>query len=86
MIICVCARVSERDLAREVHSGCPDFATLQFTLGVATGCGTCREFAEAAFAEHAGGPAAAGRPSRTGAHPCSGCVGAAHCSGMPLAA
>lgn len=49
MIICVCRSVSDRDIAREAAAGCPDFASLQKTLGVSTCCGVCREFAEDAF-------------------------------------
>lgn len=63
MIICVCRSVSDRDIAREAAAGCADFATLQQRLGVSTGCGVCREFAEDAWAEaqHRCGAGCAGR-------------------------
>ncbi|MFG6469231.1 (2Fe-2S)-binding protein [Roseateles sp. BYS87W] len=51
MIVCVCHRVSDRDIAIAASSGCPDFKTLQEQLRVATGCGKCRECACAVFEE-----------------------------------
>ena len=55
MIICVCHRVSDRDIAREVAHGCRSFDALQDLTRVATGCGACVEFAQECFAAHAGG-------------------------------
>lgn len=49
MIICICHRVSDRDIARAVREGCADFDTLQDQLRVATGCGACRECARETF-------------------------------------
>ena len=69
MIVCICHRVSDRDIAREAHGGCADFAALQDTLRVGTGCGACLETAEAVFFEHAGARACAGASG--------GCPGAA---------
>lgn len=40
MIVCVCNRVSDRDIARHVHAGM-DFSDIQLELGVATQCGNC---------------------------------------------
>ena len=40
MIVCVCHRVSDREIARHVHAGM-DFSDLQLELGVATQCGRC---------------------------------------------
>jgi len=45
MIVCVCRRVSHRDIESEVGSGCSSFEQLQDELGVATACGACSEFA-----------------------------------------
>ncbi len=50
MIVCVCHRVSDRDIAREAAAGCPDFVTLQDRLRVASTCGRCREAALDCFA------------------------------------
>ncbi|MFD0666195.1 (2Fe-2S)-binding protein [Ramlibacter sp. MAHUQ-53] len=40
MIVCVCNRVSDREITRHVHAGM-DFSDLQLELGVATQCGQC---------------------------------------------
>jgi len=53
MIVCVCRRVSDRDIAHHA-GGCAVFEELQIETGVATGCGRCRECAQALFHEHAG--------------------------------
>jgi len=45
MIVCLCHRVSDRDIAREVGSGCPSFDALQESTRVGTGCGACLECA-----------------------------------------
>ena len=45
MIICVCHRVSDRDIAAAVRSGCDSFEALQAELKVATGCGRCGDCA-----------------------------------------
>lgn len=60
MIVCVCHRVSDRQITQQVREGCASFEELQTELGVATRCGTCRQHAQAAFdaAICAGGQAA----------------------------
>jgi bacterioferritin-associated ferredoxin len=63
MIVCVCHRVSDRDIAIAASSGCPSFEALQDDLGVATACGACRDCACAVFEESrvdAGPPRARG--------------------------
>ena len=40
MIICVCRRISDREIARHAHAGM-GFDEIQFELGVATQCGRC---------------------------------------------
>lgn len=40
MIVCVCNRVSDREIARHVQAGL-DFSDIQLELGVATQCGQC---------------------------------------------
>jgi bacterioferritin-associated ferredoxin len=44
MIVCVCRRVSDREIARHVRAGM-DFDDIQFELGVATQCGQCEDCA-----------------------------------------
>jgi bacterioferritin-associated ferredoxin len=40
MIVCVCRRVSDREIARHVRAGM-NFDDIQLELGVATQCGRC---------------------------------------------
>lgn len=40
MIVCVCHRISDREIARHVRAGM-GFDEIQFELGVATQCGQC---------------------------------------------
>lgn len=81
MIICICHRVSDRDIAREVARGCPSFEALQDATRVATGCGACGEFAKEAFAAHRSGAGCAqlrhpcGAPSTPGQATQSGQAG-----------
>ena len=53
MIVCICHRVSDRDIARVAREGCASFDELQDELGVATACGNCRDCAHATFHQHA---------------------------------
>ena len=49
VIVCVCHRVSDRDIEREVRHGCASFEELQDELRVATACGRCAECAYDTF-------------------------------------
>jgi bacterioferritin-associated ferredoxin len=49
MIVCICLRVSDRDIAREVRDGCASFDALQLELGVGTRCGACTDCARKTF-------------------------------------
>jgi len=49
MIVCICHRVSDRDIAREVKAGCRDFNDLQDELRVGTACGACTDCARQTF-------------------------------------
>jgi bacterioferritin-associated ferredoxin len=40
MIVCVCRRISDREIARHARAGM-SFDEVQFELGVATQCGQC---------------------------------------------
>ncbi|MBI5718976.1 MAG: (2Fe-2S)-binding protein [Burkholderiales bacterium] len=55
MIICICHRVSDRDIAHAVAGGCKTFDELQEATRAGTGCGACTEFAAESFAAHRGG-------------------------------
>jgi bacterioferritin-associated ferredoxin len=50
MIVCVCRRVSDRDIEHAARSGCTSFDDLQMELGVATCCGRCTECAQETLA------------------------------------
>jgi bacterioferritin-associated ferredoxin len=52
MIVCVCHRVSDRDIAHAVREGCDSFDQLQDELRVATGCGACTDCALDTFEVH----------------------------------
>jgi len=58
MIVCICHRVSDRDIVREAHAGCASFEELQESLLVGTACGACLDCAHETF------HAVAGRPGR----------------------
>lgn len=51
MIVCLCHRISERDIATHVTLGCASFDTLQDDTRVGTACGCCLETAKEVFAE-----------------------------------
>ena len=55
MIVCVCNRVSDREITRQAHAGM-SFDDIQLELGVATCCGRCegcaREMVEQCSASH----------------------------------
>ena len=71
MIICLCRRVSDRDIACAVREGCDSFDELQVETGVATACGCCHDCARHTFDQHlAAAPltAAAGRPAAVVMH------------------
>jgi bacterioferritin-associated ferredoxin len=44
MIVCVCSKVSDREIAKHVHAGL-SFDDIQLELGVATQCGCCEQCA-----------------------------------------
>jgi bacterioferritin-associated ferredoxin len=52
MIVCVCHRVSDRDIARAVQHGCTSFDELQDELRVASSCGACSDCARDTFEAH----------------------------------
>lgn len=49
MIVCVCHRVSDRDIERHVSNGCASFDELQMDSGVASCCGRCMDCAQSVF-------------------------------------
>lgn len=55
MIVCVCHKVSDRDIKRQVRDGCSSFEALQFETGVSTCCGCCETCAREVFDQAQGG-------------------------------
>ncbi len=53
MIVCVCRRVSDREIARHARAGL-DFDEIQFELGVALQCGRCEGCARDVVAQCGG--------------------------------
>jgi bacterioferritin-associated ferredoxin len=45
MIVCLCHRISDRDITQAVKDGVPDFETLQDETCIARNCGCCEECA-----------------------------------------
>ena len=54
MIVCVCRRVSDRDIHRAARDGVQSFDELQDELGVATACGGCADCARDTWARACG--------------------------------
>ena len=50
MIVCVCRRISDREIARHARAGM-SFDEIQFELGVATQCGSCEDCARDVVAQ-----------------------------------
>jgi bacterioferritin-associated ferredoxin len=50
MIVCVCHRISDREIARHARGGM-SFDDIQFELGVATQCGQCESCARDVVAQ-----------------------------------
>lgn len=63
MIVCVCHRISDRDI-RRMAQGCESFDDLQMDSGVSTCCGRCEDCAREVFsqAKGVGGTVAAIHP------------------------
>ena len=68
MIVCVCCRVSDKQIRQAAAEGAVSLECLQFELGVATQCGRCADCAtrvlcdaRAAGDAHAAAPVGAAR-------------------------
>lgn len=67
MIVCICHRVSDRDIARAASEGCTSFEALQDSLRVATGCGRCHDCARETLNAHCRTAVPWGAPPRQAA-------------------
>lgn len=75
MIVCVCRRVSDREIARHARAGM-SFDEIQFELGVATQCGRCEDCARDVVAQcSAAQPVAALYKEGTPTAAAGGCCG-----------
>lgn len=43
MIVCICHRVSDRDVERAALQRCPDFEAVQYELCLGRACGACAD-------------------------------------------
>jgi len=64
MIVCICHRISDRDIAQAHCQGCASFDDVQGTLRVATRCGRCHESVRAVLDELGVRPTAETQPAR----------------------
>lgn len=51
MYVCICNAITEKQIHQAVESGVEDLWGLQRELGVATGCGACKEMASEILGE-----------------------------------
>lgn len=51
MIVCLCHRISDRDIHRAVREGVDDFEMLQDDTCIARNCGCCEDCARQVFDE-----------------------------------
>lgn len=63
MYVCLCRAVTSSQVREAIHAGASDVDALADELGVGTGCGCCREFAQMLIDEHATLPTAGTRAS-----------------------
>lgn len=59
MYVCICAAATDREIAKAVRDGATTLEDLAACLGVGTGCGCCRETAQAMLDGASAGPASA---------------------------
>jgi len=45
MYVCICKAISDSDIKEAVARGAETLSDIQTSLGAATGCGTCADFA-----------------------------------------
>jgi bacterioferritin-associated ferredoxin len=50
VIVCLCHRISDRDIERAAREGVPDFDALQDDTCIARNCACCEETAREVFA------------------------------------
>lgn len=74
MIVCVCRRVTERDIERAAHQGCGSLEDLQIDLGLGLSCGRCAECAREVLARCGGEAIASLAPIARAPRPACACA------------
>ena len=57
MYVCICNAITDKQIRKAARAGARDLWALQAELGVATGCGSCKEAASEILAEYRERPA-----------------------------
>ena len=57
MYVCICNAITDKQIRNAAKAGVTDLRALQAELGVASGCGSCKEAASEILAEYRGRPA-----------------------------
>ena len=57
MYVCICNAITDKQIRKAAESGATDLWRLQAKLGVASGCGTCKEAVSEILAEYRNRPA-----------------------------
>ena len=57
MYVCICNAITDKQIRAAAESGATDLWGLQAKLGVASGCGSCKEAASEILAEYRRRPA-----------------------------
>ena len=52
MYVCICNGITDKQIRRAAESGVSDIRQLQSTLGVASGCGSCKQQAAEILGEY----------------------------------
>lgn len=76
MIVCLCRRVSDRDIRRAVDEGLRNFDLLQDETGVASACGCCHDCAREVFDAACGGSVGCSAQGQAGVAPIRFAAGA----------
>jgi len=71
MIVCLCHRISDRQIREAVQDGVRDFDTLQDETSIARNCGCCEDCARHVF-EQACATVTVHRPARERVTACAG--------------
>jgi len=57
MYVCICNAITDKQIRKAAKAGATDLWSLQAKLGVASGCGSCKDVASEILAEYRNRPA-----------------------------